>query len=168
MKRTYFSHHFFYGVLSLVSLGILLKTYDYLNKLEQCSCFNDARAYHKLKINIDFLKAYQILEIFLILMFIVILFFYRSLLEKITVKKKYFPFPLTFLSSSVVLLLVFVSGYLTYNVFSLYTLSKAKCKCIDKWQKYFIYVQGIMGSVTFMRIIILLLVAFLLSLSARY
>tara|TARA_Y100000992_G_C20984332_1_gene358888 strand:- start:68 stop:559 length:492 start_codon:yes stop_codon:yes gene_type:complete len=159
-----FKEKFFYVVLSLVSFGILLKTYDYLNKLENCDCFNDFQVYHSLKINIDFLKAYQIFEMFLVVMFIVILFFCRT--TRFRGNKKVFS--LNFLNSSVVLLLAFVTGYISYNVFLLYALSKDKCKCVDKWQKYFIYVQGIMGTLTFMRIIFMLFFTFLLALSTHH
>ena len=84
----------FYTVLSLISLGILLKTYDYLTKLEDCDCYNDVVAYNNLKINIDLLKAYQIFEMFLVFIFIAILFCGTSM----KLKKK--AFPLTFMSSS--------------------------------------------------------------------
>ena len=57
----YFKDRLFYGAISLVSLGILLKTYQYLTKLENCDCFNNAHAYNSLKVNVDFLKAYQII-----------------------------------------------------------------------------------------------------------
>lgn len=153
----------FYGILSLFSFGILIKTYDYLKKLEKCSCFNSVRAYHNLKINIDFLKAYQVFEMFLVSIFILILFLGNA--ENTFGKKT---FSLNFLSSISLLLLVFVSFYISYNAFMLYGFSKEKCMCVDKWQKYFIYVQGIMGSVVFMRILFLLVLTFLLVLSTNY
>lgn len=149
----------FYTVLSVFSLGILLKIYDYLSKLEDCDCYNDLIAYNKLKINIDLLKAYQIFEIFLIFIFIVIIFFCKSM--KLN-KKNY---TLTFFSSSIILLLAFVSGYISYNVFLLYSISNTKCQCVDKWQKYFLYVQGIMNSIVFLRILFFLFLVFLLLLS---
>jgi hypothetical protein len=147
-----------YTALSFVVLGILLKTYDYLNQLEKCQCYHDIQAYHNLKIDIDFLKAYQIFEMFLVIMFITILYCGHCLKSR-GMKNT---LPVSFLSSSVVMLLAFVTGYLSYHVFLLYSLAKEKCKCVDKWQKYFIYVQGIMGSVTFMRLLFLLIFVFLL------
>lgn len=165
MKKGYISRDkILYTLLSFISLGILLKTYHYLNQLEKCQCYRDVQAYNTLKIDIDFLKAYQIFEMFLIIMFIVILIFCSS--AKIGSHNK--PFSLTFLSSSVILLLTFVTGYISYNVFLLYFFSTARCECIDKWQKYFIYVQGIMGTISFMRLLFLFMFVLLLSLSTNY
>ncbi len=149
----------FYTFLSIVSLGILIKIYDYLNKLENCDCYNDAQAYNKFKINIEFLKAYQIFEMFLVIMLLYLLFSCDNLTN---VPKIHSPFSATFLTTTIIMLLAFVSGYITYNVFLLYALSKSRCKCVDKWQKYFVYVQGIMASVTFLRILFLLLLVFVL------
>lgn len=153
------SDKIFYTILSLISLGILLKIYDYLNKLEDCDCYNDAIAYNNLKINIDLLKAYQIFEMFLVFIFIVILFCGSSM------KSNKNGFSMTFLSTSVILLLTFVTGYISYNVFLVYSISKTKCECVDKWQKYFLYVQGIMNSVVLLRLFFLMLFVFLLLLS---
>lgn len=155
----------FYTSLSVISLGILVKTYDYLKRLEKCECYHDAQAYNSLKIDIDFLKAYQVFEIFLVSMFIIIVYLCKS--ADISLKKKNV-FSLTFLTSSVILLLTFVSGYISYNVFLLYAITKAKCKCLDKWQKYFLYVQGITGFMTFMRIMLSLIVVFLLTSFTHY
>lgn len=150
-----------HALLCLFSLGVLLKTYEYLTKLEKCDCYNDLIAYRSLKINIDFLKAYQIFEMFLIFMLIIIIFCQNSL--KIKAIKN--AFSLKYLSTSIILLLTFVTGYLSYNVFLLYSISKEKCECMDKWQKYFLYVQGIMNSVAFMRLMFLFVIVFLLLLS---
>ena len=68
----------FYTTLCLVSFGILIKIYKYLTELENCKCYNEIVAYRSLKINIDFLKAYQIFEMFLIFLLIVIIYFQKS------------------------------------------------------------------------------------------
>jgi hypothetical protein len=156
-KKNISKANLFYTALSFFSLWILLKTYYYLNKLENCDCYNNAQAYNNLKTDIEFLKAYQIFEMFLVFMFILI----RSCKHRITAPNKN-TFQFTLLSSSVILLMAFVTGYISYNVFLLYSISKVKCKCLDKWQKYFIYVQGIMGSITFLRLLFMLVVAFIL------
>ena len=150
-----------YTFLCLFSLGILIKIYNYLTQLEECKCYNDMIAYQKLKINIDFLKAYQIFEMFLVFLFIIIIYCRKS--KRLNFLKS--SFQLTYLTTSIILLMTFVTGYLSYNTFMLYLISKEKCKCVDKWQKYFLYVQGIMNSVAFMRLLFLFVVAFLLLLS---
>lgn len=160
----YFKDRLFYGAISLISLGILLKTYQYLTKLENCDCFNNAHAYNSLKVNVEFLKAYQIFEIFLVAMFVTIFFFCKPIRNSYD-KNDLLP---NFLKSSVILLLAFVNGYMGYNVFLLYNLSKARCKCIDKWQKYFIYLQGMMGSIAFLRIVFMLFLTFLLIITTHY
>ena len=103
-KRNVSNDKIFYTILSLISLCILLKIYDYLNKLEDCDCYNDVIAYNNLKINIDLLKAYQIFEMFLVVIFVVILFCGSSM------KSNKKGVSLTFLSTSVILLLAFVTG----------------------------------------------------------
>lgn len=155
----------FYAVLSIVSLGILLKTYDYLKLLDSCHCYNDIQVYNSLEVDINFLKAYQVYEMFLVVMLIVLIFSGHS--AKLTNKRVANAFPFTFLIGATILLLTFVAGYITYNAFLLYLLSNEKCKCADKWQKYFIYVQGVMGSITFLRLVFLLLVVFFLSLATN-
>lgn len=150
-----------YFLLCLFSLGVLLKIYNYLTDLEHCNCYNDVIAYQNLKINIDFLKVYQIFEMFLVVMFISIILCRKS--NSMNLAKR--SFRLTYLTTAIVLLMTFVTGYLSYNTFLLYVMSKEKCKCVDKWQKYFIYVQGIMGSITFLRLLFLFFVVFLLLLS---
>lgn len=147
-----------YTLLCLFSLGILLKIYKYLTELENCNCYNDLVAYRSLKINIDFLKAYQIFEMFLVFLLIVLIYYQNSLKTKV-IKNM---FSLKYLKTAIILLLTFVTGYLSYNVFLLYLISEEKCKCIDKWQKYFLYVQGIMNSVTFLRLMFLFVIVFLL------
>tara|TARA_Y100000389_G_scaffold99354_1_gene96074 strand:- start:6511 stop:7032 length:522 start_codon:yes stop_codon:yes gene_type:complete len=152
-----------YIILSIFSLGILFKTYKYLDDLKNCQCYNDSLAYSNLSLDIEFLKAYQIFEMFLVSIFLVLIF-----LCKKSSKTKKDTFSLTFLTTATILLISFVTGYITYNVFVLYSLSKEKCKCIDKWQKYFIYLQGIMNSITFLRIVFLLFIVFLLLLLTSY
>jgi len=153
-------HKLFYTGLSLVSIGILFKIYHYLNELKNCKCYNDKLAYNKLSIDIEFLKAYQIFEMFLIIIFLFLIFLCKQTSNTKFNKSK---FSLTFLTNATILLLAFVTGYISYNVFVLYSISKEKCKCLDKWQKYFIYIQGIMSSITFLRILFLLLFVFILT-----
>ena len=56
-----FNYYFQLG-LSAISLFILFSIYGYLNSIKDCSCFveNEHDSY---KINLEFLKFYQILEI---------------------------------------------------------------------------------------------------------
>lgn len=135
-----------YTLLCVFSLWVLLKIYKYLTELEKCTCYNDMLSQEKLKINIDFLKGYQIFEMCLVFLFIIIIYCRES--KQMNIFKN--SFQMRYLTTSIVLLMAFVTGYLSYNTFLLYMISKDKCECMDKWPKYFLYVQGIMNSATYL------------------
>lgn len=135
-----------YTLLCVLSLWILLKIYKYLTELEKCTCYNDMLSQEKLKINIDFLKGYQIFEMCLVFLFIIIIYCRES--KHMNIFKN--SFQPRYLTTSIGLLMAFATGYLSYNTFLLYMISKDKCECMDKWEKYFLYVQGIMNSATYL------------------
>ena len=152
----------------LIVILILFQVINYLNKLENCDCFNNNAIYNKYKIDIEFLKAYQWLEIFITLIFIYLIFTYREHICKKMKKPHTNSKFLTFLSMIIIPLLLFLSGYISYNSFLLYLTSKKKCKCSDKWQKYYIYFQGIMGFIMLFRFVFLFLFVVLLIMYASF
>ena len=54
-------------------------------------------------------------------------------------------------------ILLFISGYMSYNVAGFYLNVKKECACVNKWQKYFVYLEGIFNSIYFLRILYILL-----------
>lgn len=153
----------FYILLSFLSLGILIKIYMYLHKLESCNCFNDTEAHNIYKLDIDFLKAYQILEMILLSIFIFIIACFQND-NILTFKhvKRLPPRALRFITIISILLLLLVNSYITLNSFILYSVAKGQCYCVNKWQKYFIYTQGVFSSVTFLRLLYTLIFVIIL------
>lgn len=152
-----------YILLSFLSLGILIKIYMYLHKLESCNCFNYTEAHNSYKLDIEFLKAYQILEMILLSIFIFILACFQND-NNLTFKhvKRLPPDTLRFITIASILLLLLINSYITFNSFILYSLAKGKCHCVNKWQKYFIYTQGIFSSITFLRLLYTLIFVIIL------
>jgi hypothetical protein len=137
-------------VLSLISIWILVSIYGYLNELEHCPCFTQINDVEKYSSDISFLKFYQVLEILSLLVFTFIIFTYKS--GKIGGKKvnktmMQFSFILT------LSILMFISGYMSYNVLKFYLNVRHDCECVNTWQKYFIYLEGTLNSVYFLRLL---------------
>lgn len=133
-------------ILSLILIIIILYTYYYLVELSNCPCFVSNQ--HD-KLHLDYIKFYLLLDLFTI---IIALF----LLERI----KCIPI----LSIFSVLLVIFVHGYMTYNVYYFYKSIKAYCSCANQWQKYFVYYEGIVSSLVTLQYVIsfLLIIIFLI------
>jgi len=145
-------------ILSIISFFILINVYQYLDDLKECSCFVENQ-HPDYKINIDFLKFYQILEIITLFIFIVFISMYKSTLFKGgSGGKKGMRF-FVILST---LVFLFITGYVSYSSILLYFMSKKDCMCVNKWQKYIIYIQGTFNTIYFLRIIFTLLFVFLL------
>jgi len=143
--------------LSVVSLYILVNVYQYLGDLKQCSCFIE-KQHPTYKVNIEFLQFYQILEILSLFIFICFMMMYKSKWAQIGGSKMGMKL---FLLASAVLLL-FITGYVTYNSFLMYFMSKKDCFCVNKWQKYIVYIQGVFNTIYFLRLLFLFVLVFLL------
>ena len=148
-------------LLSLITVFILLKVYNYLDQLKMCDCFIESQD-KNYKVNVNFLKFYQVLEIISVSLLIVLTFLYKNNLIKSTKSKKvnniFFKTGLLV----VFFLTIMLSGYISYNSLIFYLISKKNCECSNKWQKYFIYMQGIGNSVFFLRLVFILLFTFIL------
>tara|TARA_Y100000768_G_C23970723_1_gene680375 strand:+ start:922 stop:1419 length:498 start_codon:yes stop_codon:yes gene_type:complete len=148
-------------VLSLITFFILLKVYHYLDKLKMCDCFIESQD-ENYKVNVNFLKFYQVLEMISLSLLIVLTFLYKNNLIKSTKNKKVNNI---FLKTGLLVmffLTIMLSGYITYNSLIFYLISKKNCECSNKWQKYFIYMQGVGNSVFFLRLVFILLFTFIL------
>jgi hypothetical protein len=122
-------------ILSLVLIILILYTYYYLVELSNCPCFvsnQDDKLY------LDYMKFYLILDLFSIL---IALFLLNTKI------------PNSLLIFSV-LLVVFIHGYMTYNVYHFYNSIKAYCSCANQWQKYFVYYEGIVAGLVTLQYVI--------------
>ena len=133
-------------VLYAIILFIFIHTYLYLNQLNTCDCFVKNEKY---SVNIEFMKFFQILEIFIFTIYIGFMLFVSS-----KINKEKMPSP-KILASISLALLVFISGYMAYNVINLYTTITDDCKCANSAYRYFLYYQGIVGASTVLRFIAL-------------
>lgn len=152
--KIYFGIHLF---LSLVSLCILVAVYQYLSDLKTCSCFIE-KQHPKYKVNIEFLQFYQILEIVSLFVFICFLTMYQTKWAKLSGSKQGMKFFLL-LSTMIVL---FISGYMSYHSILMYFMSKEDCLCVNQLQKYIIYIQGTFNSIYFLRLLFLFIFVCLL------
>lgn len=144
------NEHMIQLVLSFISFAVLVSIYGYLNELEHCPCFMDINENNTYGSDISFMKLYQFLEIFSLIIFTFILFTYKS--GKIGGKK----INKTMMKFSFILtlsILMFISGYMSYNVLKFYLNVRSDCECVNKWQKYFLYLEGALNSVYFLRLV---------------
>ena len=133
-------------VLYLIVMYVFIHTYLYLVQLNNCECFNTNGKY---VVNIEFMKFFQILEVFIFTIYVGFMLFVRS-----KVNKKGVPTILTSISLAVLLLINF---YMAFNVINLFQNIKEDCKCTDSIYKYFLYYQGIISFTTILRFAALLL-----------
>lgn len=133
-------------VLYAIILFIFIHTYLYLNQLNNCDCFIQNEKYG---VNIEFMKFFQILEIFIFTIYVGFMMFVTS-----KINKEKTPSP-KILASISLALLVFISGYMAYNVINLYMTISDDCKCATSAYRYFLYYQGIVGASTVLRFIAL-------------
>tara|TARA_B100000123_G_C25714144_1_gene421328 strand:- start:65 stop:556 length:492 start_codon:yes stop_codon:yes gene_type:complete len=137
------------GVLSIFAVIILVKVYHYLVDMESCPCFQSSQ--HKdMKVDLEYMKFYQVLEIVTTLIFFGSLFIYNL---KHKSMKGGGRIGMRFISIISFMILLFIFGYMTYNVLGFYMSIKDSCKCANKWQKYFIYLQGIGASISTLRLL---------------
>ena len=133
-------------ILYIIILFIFIYTYYYLVQLNSCECFvkND-----KYSVNIEFMKFFQVLEIFIFTIYVGMMTFFTSKLIK---KKMNTPMPIL-LSSLSLALLIGINVYMSYNVFNLYNNIKEDCGCSSGFFKYFVYYEGIVSIINVLRFV---------------
>jgi hypothetical protein len=138
-------------IFYFICVYIFLQTFYYLEEIDKCPCFKKDGKY---AVNIDFMKFFQVLEIFILTVFIA-LFMYLKLFNKkgIATANIKNNVPQFVLLLPVIVLLV-ISGFMSYNVLNFYTNIKEDCKCADSWYRYFIYYEGIVSLISVFRVVI--------------
>ena len=92
------------------------------------------------ELNLQYIQFFLILDLFSV---IIVLFLTNNKKFIGGRSKKQFNIMIT-LS---ILLVIFIHGYMSYNVYYFYKSIKENCSCVNKWQKYFIYYEGIWSSI---------------------
>ena len=144
------------GVLYVIIIYIYIKTYLYLDQLNNCDCFNKSNKYAS---NLDFMKFFQILEIFILTIIVGLKFFVHKQIKRPIINK--------LLLTISFILLIGISGYMAYNVINLYTNIKDDCKCSDSIYKYFVYFEGLSTISVVMRVLSIILTLGILFLFAK-
>ena len=140
-----------FNVLSIALIFIILYSYYYLVELKNCPCFIQNKEEN---LNLEYMKFYSILDLFTIL---VSLFFVQHV-KKMGIEKTS-----NILVIFSVLLVICIHGYMTYNVYHFYNSVKSNCNCVNQWQKYYIYYEGIVATlVSFQYTISFLLIVIML------
>lgn len=144
------------GVLYVIIIYIYIKTYLYLDQLNNCDCFNKSNKYAS---NLEFMKFFQVLEIFILSIIVGLNLVVHKQTKKTIVNK--------LLLSISFILLIGISGYMAYNVINLYTNIKDDCKCSDSIYKYFVYFEGLSSISVIMRVLSIILTFGVLVLFAK-
>ena len=154
-------------VIVLVLLVLLVSyTIHYIRELKNCVCFQSSDKY---KVNLEFLEFYQYLELVSIFFIFLGLFsFNKSLTKYIGIggKGKSNKFLLTLLMIIILCVHFFIQYNVMINVFNLSTNIKYDCDCATKWQRFFLYYQGITSGIEVVHYVIALLTIVILLLSA--
>ncbi len=130
-------------ILSIVCVYILIHTYHYLKEVEQCECFKKDDV--KYGVNIQYMKLFQILHIILFVLYVLWSVFGHPMTESKMFHR--------YVTTQILVLLLFVYGYMFYNILNFYRNVKKDCKCVDKsYYKYFIYFEGISSFMSFLQI----------------
>lgn len=142
-------------VLYLLVVYIFVHTYIYLENLNKCHCFNINPKYN---VDIEFMKLFQIFEIIIFTMYFGLMAFVN---KNTLIKKPNSNIMLNLLSSISLVLLLFISGYMAYNVLHLYTNIREDCKCANEFYKYFVYYEGILSISNVLRVVSLFVTVFI-------
>lgn len=142
-------------ILYIIVIYVFIHTYFYLDQLNNCECFNKNDKY---AVNLEFMKWFQILEIFIFSIYVgFMLFIYKQNSNN----KINNTFTGLLLSSISLALLLAISLYMGVNVINLYMNIKEDCKCANSNYKYFVYYEGILSMSSVLRFISGIIVIFL-------
>ena len=142
-------------ILYIIVIYVFIHTYFYLDQLNNCECFNKNDKY---AVNLEFMKWFQILEIFIFSIYVgFMLFIYKNNSNN----KINNTFTGLLLSSISLALLLAISLYMGINVINLYMNIKDDCKCANSNYKYFVYYEGILSMSSVLRFVSGIIVIFL-------
>ena len=123
-----------YEVVFLVLVGFTLK---YLIELENCECFEEEGKY---KTNILFLKIFQVIILINIVLSLGTSFWLRS--------QKGGSNTMLVVSFILALLLGVFHFFVVLNIWNFHKSIKDDCECSNKKEKYVLYYQGILSSIS--------------------
>lgn len=125
------------NIISIILIILILYSYYYIVEISKCPCFIEDK---KDELNLQYIKFYLLLDLFSVLMTIFLVNYKNK--TQLRPKTQY-----NFMLATSILLFIFITGYMSYNVYYFYKSVKERCDCVNKWQKYYIYYKGIMASI---------------------
>ena len=152
-------------------LFLLIYTIIYIRELKTCICFQQNDKY---KVNLEFLEFYQYLELFSLIILFVSLFFTNKSMNKMfsSGKKGKVGSIGGFFSLFLLTIITIVYFIIKYNVMTnVYNLSRSitsDCECGNKWERFFLYYQGIVSGVEVVHYLIGFLVLILLLITGAF
>ncbi|ADX05818.1 hypothetical protein 162322288 [Organic Lake phycodnavirus 1] len=144
-----------FTLISCVMIVIILYTYYYLQEISQCPCFI---ANKKKELNVDYMKFYLLLDLVSLLLF---MFLFYNKIQKGGKSNKTSLTENVWLLASLCLIL-FIHSYMTYNVYHFYNSVKTYCECVNQWQKYFVYYEGVFSGIVSLQYIFTLFLVILI------
>lgn len=119
---------------TIITIIVFYFVYYYLEDLKKCSCVNQTYVYNLKKVQQIFLGMNVII---LLISTLLNLNFFPSMktIEKHLLKG---------LVLSGILMICFYA-YITYNTYYFYSTMGANCECANKWQKYYLYYDAMVG-----------------------
>lgn len=156
--------------LVVLVLLVLLVSYTihYIRELKNCVCFKSNDKYN---VNLEFLEFYQYLELFSIfLLFLGLFSMNKSFLKMVGMNKKSKVNPFFALLMMVVLMSVhfFIQYNVLKNTYSLSRSIKEDCECASKWQRFFLYFQGVSSGIEVAHMVVAVLTIFILLVSGLF
>lgn len=145
-------------ILLVIVILLILYTIHYVRQLKTCVCFqqND-----KEQTNLNFLEFYEYLELFSAIIVFLGLMAIKPMKKNSSSNG---------LSVILLLLIVIIYFVIKYNVLkNVYKLSKGikeSCDCSNKWERFFLYYQGIVSAIEIVQYVIVFLMTALMSISA--
>ncbi|MBI96927.1 hypothetical protein CL656_07280 [bacterium] len=152
-------------VVLVLLLFLVTYTIIYIRELKNCVCFKTNEKY---KVNLEFLEFYQYLELFSIFLIFLGLFSLNTKLTKFLGfkgGKKSNGFLMSLLLSMILIVYLLIKYNVMKNVYNLSTNIKYDCDCATKWQRFFLYYQGILNGIEVVHYSIGLLVVVIMLLS---
>lgn len=144
-----------FTLISCVMIVIILYTYYYLQEISHCPCFI---ANKKKELNVDYMKFYLLLDLVSLLLF---MFLFYNKIQKGGKSNKTSLTENVWLLASLCLIL-FIHSYMTYNVYHFYNSVKTYCECVNQWQKYFVYYEGVFSGIVSLQYIFTLFLVILI------
>lgn len=153
-------------LLIIITLLVIYTIY-YIRDLKTCVCFKDNDT---LRTNLEYLEFYEYLELFALLLVFAAAFSVNTSFFKIGTKSgKKTKNMMAGILLGLVMVIYFVIKYnVMVNVYKLYKGIKKECDCANKWQKWFLYYQGVVSGIEVVQYVIAFLLLLMVAVTSIF